>query len=30
LVKFYDLAQINEAADDAEEGNTLKPVLRMG
>jgi len=30
LVKFYDLDQINEAADDAEEGNTLKPVLRMG
>ena len=30
LVKFYDLDQINEAAGGAEEGNTLKPVLRMG
>jgi aryl-alcohol dehydrogenase len=30
LVKFYDLDRINEAADDAEEGNTLKPVLRLG
>lgn len=30
LVKFYNLDQINEAADDAEEGNTLKPVLRVG
>ena len=30
LVTFYELDQINEAADEAEEGNTLKPVLRMG
>ena len=30
LVKFYDLDQVNEAADEAEEGTTLKPVLRMG
>lgn len=28
LVKFYDLDEINEAAKDAEEGGTLKPVLR--
>ena len=30
LVKFYGLDQINVAAGDAEEGNTLKPILRMG
>ncbi len=30
LVKFYDLNQVNEAADEAEEGTTLKPVLRLG
>jgi aryl-alcohol dehydrogenase len=30
LVKFYDLDRNKKAADDAEEGNTLKPVLRLG
>ena len=30
LVESYDLDQINEAASEAEEGNTLKPVLRVG
>ncbi len=29
LTKFYDLAQINEAAHDSERGLTIKPVLRM-
>lgn len=28
LVRFYDLDEINGAAGDAEEGGTLKPVLR--
>jgi len=30
LVKFYELDQINKAADESEEGNALKPILRMG
>lgn len=29
LVKFYDLADINQAAEDSEKGITLKPVVRM-
>src|ERR671916_1522434 len=29
LVKFYDLDEINRAAKEAEEGSTLKPVLRV-
>ena len=29
LIEFYDLDDINQAAGDAEEGTTLKPVLRM-
>ncbi|CAN5697463.1 NAD(P)-dependent alcohol dehydrogenase [soil metagenome] len=29
LVKFYDLNDINQAAEDSEGGGTLKPVLRM-
>ena len=29
LIRFYDFAQINEAAKDSETGITLKPVLRM-
>ena len=29
LVKFYDLDQINQAAEDSESGEVLKPVLRM-
>jgi aryl-alcohol dehydrogenase len=29
LVQSYSLDEINQAAEDAEEGNTLKPVLRM-
>lgn len=30
LVKFYDLEEINQAAEDAEAGATIKPVLRVG
>jgi aryl-alcohol dehydrogenase len=30
LVQYYSLEEINRAAEDAEEGNTLKPVLRIG
>jgi aryl-alcohol dehydrogenase len=30
LVKFYDFDQINQAAEDAERGTTIKPVLRIG
>ena len=29
LITFYDLADINRAADDAVKGTTIKPVLRM-
>ena len=29
LVKFYDFDQINQAADDAESGATVKPILRI-
>lgn len=29
LVKFYDLDEINRAVKEAEEGSTLKPVLRV-
>ena len=29
MVKFYDLADINQAARDSEAGTTIKPVLRM-
>lgn len=29
LVKFYDLKDINQAAEDSETGVTMKPVLRM-
>lgn len=30
LIEFYDLDEINHACEDAENGRTLKPVLRMG
>jgi aryl-alcohol dehydrogenase len=29
LIEFYDLEEINQAAEDSEEGTVLKPVLRM-
>lgn len=29
LVKYYDLEDINRAAEDSESGETMKPVLRM-
>lgn len=29
LVKFYDLKDINQAAEDSEKGITLKPIVRM-
>jgi aryl-alcohol dehydrogenase len=29
LINFYDLADINRAADDAAKGTTIKPVLRL-
>ena len=29
LVAFYDFASINQAAADASDGTTIKPVLRM-
>ena len=29
LVEFYDLEEINRAAKDAEDGTTIKPVIRM-
>lgn len=29
LVKFYDLVEINQAAEDSEKGSTIKPVIRM-
>ncbi|MGH6928481.1 MAG: zinc-binding dehydrogenase, partial [Dongiaceae bacterium] len=30
MLRFYDLADINRAIDDAKSGKTIKPVLRMG
>jgi aryl-alcohol dehydrogenase len=30
LVKFYDFKEINKAMADSKEGNTIKPVLRIG
>ena len=29
LIEFYDLEEINQTAEDSEEGTVLKPVLRM-
>jgi aryl-alcohol dehydrogenase len=29
LLKFYDLDQINQAAEDSEKGVTIKPIIRM-
>jgi aryl-alcohol dehydrogenase len=29
LVKFYDLADVNQALDDSDAGTTVKPILRM-
>lgn len=29
LVKFYDLADINQAAADSEKGGTIKPIIRL-
>ena len=29
MVRFYDFDQINQAADDAASGETIKPILRM-
>ena len=29
LIEFYDLEEINQAAEDSEEGSVLKPVLRI-
>ena len=29
LIAFYDLEEINQAAEDSEEGTVIKPVLRM-
>src|SRR5574338_782920 len=29
LVKFYDLYQINQAAEDSEKGITIKPIVRL-
>ena len=29
LIEFYDLQEINQAASDAEEGTTIKPVIQM-
>lgn len=29
LIEFYELEEINQAAEDSEEGTVLKPVLRM-
>ncbi len=29
LVKFYDLDQINQAAEDSEKGGTIKPIVRL-
>ncbi len=30
LVKFYNLEQINQAAEDSEKGITIKPIVRLG
>lgn len=30
LVKFYNLDQINQAAEDSEKGITIKPIVRLG
>ena len=30
LLKFYDLANINQAMEDMDKGITIKPVVRMG
>jgi aryl-alcohol dehydrogenase len=29
LIKFYNLEQINQAAQDSEKGGTIKPVIRL-
>jgi aryl-alcohol dehydrogenase len=29
LVRFYDFASINQAAEDSEKGVTIKPVIRL-
>lgn len=29
LVRFYDLEQINQAAEDSEKGGTIKPIIRL-
>jgi len=29
LIEFYDLQEINRAAENSEQGTVLKPVLRM-
>jgi aryl-alcohol dehydrogenase len=29
LTKFYSLDQINQAAQDSEKGDTLKPIIRL-
>jgi len=29
LVKFYDLVDINQAAEDSEKGGTIKPIIRL-
>ena len=29
LVKFYNLDQINQAAEDSEKGITIKPIIRL-
>lgn len=29
LVRFYDLADVNQAIDDSDAGTTIKPILRM-
>jgi aryl-alcohol dehydrogenase len=29
LMKFYSLDQINQAAEDSENGDTIKPIIRL-
>jgi aryl-alcohol dehydrogenase len=29
MITFYELAEINRAAEDSQAGRTIKPVLRM-
>ena len=29
LMKFYSLDQINQAAQDSEKGDTIKPIIRL-